>query len=189
MSQTILLHPKGGSTGVVCKCYVHLHKIKLMEECMWLRPVHILSLCGAARALGIPHSLLIKWKATLLALQAAHGKSCHSIDKGHTSQLDSVKEELIEWIFARWEQGIAVMKSQVVFKAFAELHSFGVKSFEACFKSASCFLGQHNYVYCLKTNEATCPPHEVYVQVYDFLVTTRPLLIGPHRNKVWCKPG
>jgi hypothetical protein len=50
----------------------------------------------------------------------------------------------------------------------------------------SCFLGQHGYVYCMKTNKATRPPHEVYTQALDF-TTTRLLLVGPHHNKryIW----
>ena len=44
MPQRILVHPKGGANGVVCKCYVYLHKIQLVEECARLRSVHYLSL-------------------------------------------------------------------------------------------------------------------------------------------------
>ena len=39
----------------------------------------------------------------------------------------------------------------------------------------------------MKMNDATCPPHEVYAQALDFLVTTCLLLVGPHRDKryIW----
>ena len=51
----------------------------------------------------------------------------------------------------------------------------------------SLFLGQHGYVYRMKMNKATRLPHEVYVQVLDFLATTRLLLVGLHRDKryIW----
>ena len=133
-------------------------------KCARLRLVHNLSLRGAARALGVNHTLLIRWKAKLSALKVAHGKSCCRVNKEHIGQIDPVKEELLAWIFTRCNQRITVTKSQVVFKASAKIHYFGVKSFKACFKSVSCFLGQHGYVYCLKTNEALHLPHEVYMR-------------------------
>ena len=39
----------------------------------------------------------------------------------------------------------------------------------------------------MKIKEATGPPHEVYAQALDFLMTTRLLLVSPHRNKwdIW----
>jgi hypothetical protein len=169
MPQTMLVCPKGGATGVVCKCYGHLQKIQLVEECVLLRLEHNLSLCRAARALIVPHSLLINPKSTLPALKVVYGKSHHSAYIGHVGQLDPVKKELLAWIFARCEQGIAVTKSQAV--------SLGCEL----------FLGQHGYIYCLKTNKATRPRHKVYTKASGFLATTRLLLVGPHRNKrnIW----
>ena len=49
--------------------------------------------------------------------------------------------QLLAWVFAHSEQGIVVTKVQVVFKASALLHSFGAKTFEACFQAVNCFLG------------------------------------------------
>ena len=62
-----------------------------------------------------------------------------SVDKGHIGRLDPVKEELLALIFALYKKGIVFAKSQVLFKASTELHSFGVKCFEAGFKSMSSF--------------------------------------------------
>ena len=90
---------------------------------------------------------------------------------------------MLAWIFARRKQGVVVTKAQVVFKASVLLHSFGAKTFEARFKAASCFLGQHGYVYRMKTNKAMRPLHEAYAQALDFVATTRLLLVGPHRDK------
>ena len=105
MPQTILARQKGGATGIVRKRCAHLHKIQLLEECVWLHLERNLSLCGAVRALSISHSFLIKWKATLLTLKAEHGKSRRSINKGYVGQLNPVKEELLARIFAHWEHG------------------------------------------------------------------------------------
>ena len=74
MPQMILVCPKGSATGIVCKRYVYLQKIQLVEECGRLRAVHNLSLCRAARALGINHTLLIRLTAKLPALNATCGK-------------------------------------------------------------------------------------------------------------------
>ena len=137
--------------------------------------------------LGVNHTLLIRWTAKLPALKATRGELRKSADKGHVGQLNSLKFELLAWIFARCEQGIVVTKAQVVFKASALLHSFGAKTFEARFKAVSRFLGRHGYVYRTKTNEATHLPHEVYAQALDFVATTCLLLVGPHRDKryIW----
>jgi hypothetical protein len=125
--------------------------------------------------------------AQLPVLKAMRGKLRKSAEKGHVGQLDPLKFELLAWVFARCEQGIVVTKAQVIFKASTLVHSFGAKTFEARFKAVSRFLGQHGYIYCMKTNEAMRPPHEVYAQGLDFLATTRLLLIGPHHNKqyIW----
>ena len=139
MPRTILVCPKGGASGVVCKQYPHLHKIQLVGECGRLRAVHNLSLHGAARVVGVNHALIIRWMAKLPALKVMHGKLRKSANKGHVRQLDSLKFELLAWIFARPKQGIVVMKAQVVFKASALLHSFRAKTFEVCFKAVSCF--------------------------------------------------
>ena len=89
--------------------------------------------------LGVNHALLIRWTAKLPALKAARGKLQKSANKGHVGQLDSLKFELLAWIFARRKQGIVIMKAQVVFKASALLHSLRAKTFEACFKAVSRF--------------------------------------------------
>ncbi len=60
MPQTILVRLKGGASGGVRKQYTHLHKIQLVEECGRLWAVHNLSLCIAARVLGVNHALLIR---------------------------------------------------------------------------------------------------------------------------------
>ena len=114
--------------------------------------MHNLSLHRAVRVLGVNYALLIRWTAKLPALKVARGKQRKSADKGHVRQLDSLKFELLVWVFARREQEIIVTKAQVVFKASALLHSFRAKTFEAGFKALSCFLGQHGYLYCMKTN-------------------------------------
>ena len=141
MPRTILVRPKGGVTCVVRKQYAHLQKIKLMEECRLLWAVHNLSLSGAVRVFGVNHTLLIRWTANLPALKATQGKLRKSADKGHVGQLITFKFELLAWVFARREQGIIVTESQVVFKASALPHSFGAKTFEACFQAVNCFLG------------------------------------------------
>ena len=102
-----------------------------MGECGRLRAVHKLSLRGAARVVGVNHTLIIRWTAKLPALKAIRGKLQKSANKGHVGQLDSLKFELLAWIFACREQEFIVTKAQVVFKASVLLHSFGAKTFEA----------------------------------------------------------
>jgi hypothetical protein len=95
--------------------------------------VHNLSLRGAARLLGVNHTLLIRWMDKLPVLKVARGKLRKSADIGHVGQPDSFKFELLAWVFARHKQKIVITKVQVVFKASTLLHSFGAKTFEARF--------------------------------------------------------
>ena len=79
--------------------------------------MHNHSLCKVARMLGVNHALLIRWTAKLPVLKATRGKLRKSADKGHVDQLDTLKFELLVWVFAHCKQEIVVTKAQVVFKA------------------------------------------------------------------------
>ncbi len=60
MPYMIIVCPKGGAFSVACKCYTHLHTIRLLKEYGRLQSELNLFLCGAARVLNVPHSHLVK---------------------------------------------------------------------------------------------------------------------------------
>jgi hypothetical protein len=151
--------------------------------------VENLSLRGAAAAMGIPHTILIRWRKDRHRLTVSLGKK-KAICGGPVGQLDCIREDLLQWIFARREQGIAVTMSHIVYKASSILRTqqevtFQDKGFEARLKAVTRFLAKYDFVYRTKTNEATKSPSEVYEEVTAFMDRSRPSLCGPHRDKRW----
>ena len=189
MPRTILVRPPGGATGRVRRRYAIRQKLQLLEECNRLRRVENLSLWGAAATMSIPHTVLVRWTKARPRLIASLGRM-KAICEGPVGQLDCIREELLQWIFARREQGIAVTMHHVVYKAFSILRhqqedAFKDKGFEAHLGAVTHFLAKYNFVYRTKTNEATRSPAEVYEESTAFMARSRPSLRGPHRDKRW----
>jgi hypothetical protein len=116
MPRTIFARPPGGATGMFRKRYAVRQKLQLLEEANRLRRSENLSSRGAAAKMGIPHSILIKWRKDRHRLTASLGKK-KAICGGPLWLLDCIREDLLQWIFACHEQGIAVMMSHIVYKA------------------------------------------------------------------------
>jgi hypothetical protein len=177
-----------GATGRVCMWYAVRQKLQLLEECNRLRRVENPSLRGAAAAINIPHTVLVRWTKARPRLTASLGTRQKAICKGPVGQLDSIREELLQWIFARHEQGNAVMMPHIVYKSSSILRhqqeaAFKDKSFEARLKAVTHFLAKYNFVYRMKTNLATRSPVEVYKEVTVFMSRNCLSCCGPHRNK------
>jgi len=142
--------------------------------------------------MGVSHVLLVKWYQDRPRFEASLGKS-KSICDGPTGQLDCIKEELLQWIFSRREQGIAVTMSHVVYKATSILShlqedgggGFKDNGFTARLSAVTRFLAKFDFVYRTKTNEATKSPAEVYEEASAFMARARPSLRGPHRDPRW----
>ncbi len=116
MPRTILAWPPGGATGVVRKRYAVHQKLQLLEEANRLRRLENLSIRGAAAKMGIHHTILVRWRKDRHRLTASLGKR-KAICGGPVGQLDCIQEDLLQWIFACREQGIAVPMSHIVYKA------------------------------------------------------------------------
>jgi hypothetical protein len=122
MPCSILARPPGGATGMVCKRYAVRQKLQLLEEANRLRRLENLSIRGAAAKVGIPHSILVKWKKDCHHLTVSLGKK-NAICEGPVGQLDCIQEDLLQWTFACREQGIAVRMSHIVYKASSILRT------------------------------------------------------------------
>jgi hypothetical protein len=116
-------------------------------------------------------------------------KNKKSLHVGPDGVLHAVQDELHDWLFSKREQGIAIVTSHLVYKATALLDAmsgFKEKTFEARFKVVSRWLSKFSYVYRMRTNEATHPPHVVQGEALEFLVITCPMLAdGPHHDRRW----
>ena len=187
MPRTIIARPPGGASGNVCRRYSVRQKLQLLEECNRLQWLWNHSIRSAAVEMGISPCLLVRWYQEHPQFEASLGKS-KAICEGPEGQLHRIKEQLLQWIFARQEQGIAVTMSHVVYKATSILHhqeddaSFKDNGFKARLLAVTRFLVKYDFVYRTKTNEATKSPAEVYEEASAFMARARPCLCGPHRD-------
>ena len=191
MPRSLLLRPLGGLTGKTRKRYALFQKIMLVEESDRLRVEQNLSIRRAGEVLGVPFQLLSKWGKEVARLRAAiqaQRQACNrkAVIDGPASQLESIEDELLQFIFAKRKQGINVKHTLVACRASGMLRkTFGVKSFNAKLKSAACFMKKHNYVYRRVTNEAQRSIKEVSDEATAFLEEARLLLVGPHCDMRW----
>ena len=191
MPRSLLLRPLGGLTGKTRKRYALFQKIMLVEESNWLRVEQNFSIRRAGEVLGVPFPLLSKWgkevarlRAASQAKQRAHNRKV--VIDGPASQLESVKDELLQFIFSKREQGVNVRHTLVACRASGILReTFGKKSCNAKLKSVARFMKKHNYVYHRVTNEAQKSLKEVSDEAKAFLEEARLLLVGPHRDMRW----
>ncbi len=100
---------------------------------------------------------------------------------GLVGQLESVQDQLHEWLFEKREQGMAISITHVVWKAQKFIGpKFATKSFNAKFHAIQRWLRRFKYVYRMQTNEATRASAVVAGEALAFLLATRPSLVGPH---------
>ena len=191
MPRSVLLRPLGGLTGKTRKRYALFQKIMLVEESDRLRVEQNLSIRRAGEVLGVPFQLLSKWGKEVARLRAASQakRQAHNrkaVIDGPASQLGSIEDELLQFIFAKREQGVNVRHTLVACRASGILReTFGKKSFNAKLKSVARFMKKHNYVYRRVTNEAQKSLKEVSDEAKAFLEEARLLLVGPHRDMRW----
>ena len=187
MPRTIIARPPGGASGKSRRRYAVRQKLQLLEECNRLQRTWKYSIRSAADEMGIPHCILVKWYQDRSRFEASLGNS-KAICEGPEGQLHRIKEEILQWIFARREQGIVVTMSNVVYKATSILHhqeddaAFKDNGFTARLSAVTRFLARYDFVYRTKTNEATKSPAEVYEEASAFMARARPSLRGPHRD-------
>jgi len=191
MPRSLVLRPLGGLTGKTRKRYALFQKIMLVEESNRLRVEQNLSICRAGKVLGVPFQHLSKWGREVARLRAAsqakrRARNRKAVIDGPASQLESVEDELLQFIFSKREQGVNVKHTLVACRASGLLReTFGVKSFNAKLKSVARFMKKHNYVYRRVTNEAQRSIKEVSDEATAFLEEARLLLVGPHRDMRW----
>jgi len=71
--------------------------------------------------MGISPCLLVRWYQKHPKFEVSLGKS-KAICEGPKEQLHRIKEQLLQLIFARREQGITVTMSHVMYKVKSILH-------------------------------------------------------------------
>jgi hypothetical protein len=100
----------------------------------------------------------------------------YSAYQGHCGQLESVKEELISWIFERRETGLVVSTLSIIIKACCLLPLMEQKSALARYFVRCRFLKKPLIVYRMGTKVSQRPPGEVCQEAQDFQDFVRPML-------------
>ncbi len=105
--------------------------------------------------------------------------------EGAKSQREPIKDELLQFIFVRCQQGISVSRHAVVLKASKVLPTFSVKSFTARYATVRRFLKAHDLVYHVGTHISQTAPELVLAEASNFIKTIRPFLYGPYQTPVY----
>jgi hypothetical protein len=181
MPCSILLRLLVGASGKVRKRYALIQKIMLLEESNRLQRECNLSIRRAAQVLVICFQHLARWHREVPQIQAAIAaerriKEKKALLHGPASQLGSIEMELLQFVFAKCEQGINVALLQ---------DKFEPKSFNANLLAVGRFMHKHKYVYRCAMNDSTCSLAKVGDEAKAFVEETCELLVGPHRDMQW----
>ncbi len=175
----------GGSSRITRKRYSVLQKCQVVEYALDLQERYGTSVQNVARDIQVPQNVLARWCGQVVQLreQAKIASKSLSLGAGPVGQLEAVQDKLHTWLFKKREQGMAISITHVMWKAQKFIGpDFTEKSFNAKFMVTKRWLKKFAYVYRMQTNEATRAPAVVAGEALAFLLATRPLLVGLHRD-------
>jgi hypothetical protein len=134
MPRLIVLRTPGGESGIKHKRYTAREKIAIVGKIRRIKLETNVSYRQAAALVGISHTLVIRWHALRERYINIDIKKLprYSAYHGPCGQLESVKEELLTWIFERREMGLVVSTLSVIIKACCLLPLMEQKSALAC---------------------------------------------------------
>ena len=186
MPHTCVHRRLGGSSRITRKRYSVLQMCQVVEYALAQQERYGTSVRNVARDIQVPQNVLARWCRQVIQLreQAKISSKSLSLGAGPVGQLEAVQDQLHTWLFEKREQGMAISITHIVWKAQKFIGpDFTNKSFNAKFMVTKCWLKKYAYIYRMRTNEATRAPAVVAGEALAFLVATRPLLVGPHRDK------
>jgi hypothetical protein len=132
-----------------------------------------------ARRRNVDEGSIRKWIKDYKNMIVFDNKSKLSMRKVfQESQLDSVKEEILLFIFERREQGHAVTRRTLILKISTLLPEFAVKTWEAQLSAVRRFLEKCDLVYRLGTHQSQVSPTLAVSDAVDFVDNIRPFLYG-----------
>ncbi len=142
MPRSIILRPPGGASGVKCCRYTAREKIAIVSKIRRIKRETSCSYCKAAVLIGVSYTLVFRWHALREHFNNIDIKKLphYSDYQGHCGQLESVKEELLAWIFERREMGLVVSTLSVIIKACCLLPLMEKKTALARYFVTRCFL-------------------------------------------------
>ena len=183
MPHTSVARKSGGTSGIARKRYSVLHKCQVAQYALAQLAMLGNSMRKIALDVQVPRTMLERWcrQVNQLKEHVKLASKSLSMGTGPVGQLESVQDQLHEWLFEKREQGMAISITHVVWKAQKFIGpEFATKSFNAKFHATQRWLRRFKYVYRMRTNEATRAPAVVAGEALAFLLATCPSLVSPH---------
>ena len=141
------------------------------------------SLRYAGGRLGVSPSLLSRWSRRHSVIGDVAYLRKKSVCAGPLSQLKTIEEPLLRFIFEMREQGMSVSTLMVTIKASQLSPEFASKSVVARRSAVKRFLRAHSLVYRIGTHVAQRDPEEVQGEASEYMKSVRPLLLGALRDR------
>ena len=141
-----------------------------------------LSLQQACDAVGVHHSLLVRWRKQKARLMHIPNPSVKSTHIGMASILKEHEEVLLRFIFELQEQGIQVSLGMVALKASSLSHLFKEKTTNAKEKIVSRFVASHGLKHRMGTHESQRDPHKTATEALDYMQHVRVKLAQPNQH-------
>ena len=163
MPRSIILRPPEGASGVKRRRYTAREKIAITSKIRRIKQETNVSYCQAAALIDVSHTFVFRWHAIRERFNNIDIKKLprYSAYPCHCGQLESMKEELLAWIFERREKGLLISTLSVIIKACCLLPLMEQKSALARYFVMRRFLKKHSIVYRMGTKASQRPPHEV----------------------------
>jgi hypothetical protein len=181
MPRSIALRPPGGESGIKRKRYTAREKIAIISKIRRIKQQTNVSYRQAAATIGFCHTLVFCWHAIYERNNNIDIKKLprYSAYHGPCGQLESVKEELLAWIFERRETVLVVSTLSVIIKACCLLPLMEQKSALVRYMLTRRFLKNHSIVYRMGTKVSQRPPSEVCQEAMEFQDFIHLMLQGP----------
>ena len=157
----------GGFSGHKRRRYTACECSGLLAKAMHMQVAEGVSLRYAASRLGVSHSLLSKWSRRHSVLGDVAYRRKKSMCAGPLSQLKSIAEPLLRFIFEMREQGMSVNTLMVTIKASQLSIEFVVKMVTTRRSAVKWFLRAHSLVYQMGMHVAQRDPEEVHGEAID----------------------
>ena len=162
--------------------YTICHKLWTIRKVEQQLQGNGLSLRQACDAVGVHHSLLVRWRKQKARLTHIPNPSVKSTHIGMASILKQHEEVLLRFIFELREQGIQVSLGMVALKASSLSRLFKEKTTNAKEKIVSRFVASHGLKHRMGTHESQRDPRETATEALDYMQHIRVKLAQPNRH-------
>jgi hypothetical protein len=173
----------GGVSGHKRRRYTARECRGILAKARRLQEDDGVSLRYAASWLGVSPSLLSRWSRRHSVIGDVVYLKKKSVCNGPLSQLKTIEEPLLRFVFEMREQGMLVRTLMVTIQASRISPEFAAKTVIARRSCVKRFLRSHSMVYRMGTHVAQRDPEEVRGEASEYMQSVRSLLSGDHRDR------